>query len=145
MMEYLYTSTYTTQSQPPDFALPVHIKVFVLASMLEIPGLQTLACNSFSNNLNGGVTDLEVYFSAVKEAYAYTTYANPALRLVVVEAAITEMRVLLGTEAVKKRFHSITQEVPDFQVRTVHLFRILFSEHDFPESEVSPNLTNLNC
>jgi hypothetical protein len=116
MMEFLYTSSYTTQLQPPDFSLPTHIKVFALASQLRIPGLQILACDNFTNILSGPVTELDVYFSAVKEVYANTHYTSPMLRRVVAAVAVSEMKSMLGINAVKVRFLQITSEVLEFQV-----------------------------
>jgi len=120
MIEYLYSSTYTVTASPPDFSLTAHIQVFILASELQIPGLQSLACNLFNNTLNAMVTDLEVYFAAIKDIYQLTTYENPALRIVVVETAISEMRNILGNEGVRNRFHEVTSEVPEFQVCSFH-------------------------
>lgn len=118
MMEYLYTSSYTTSPQPPqppDFSLPVHIKVFELASELKISsGLQNLASRQFAQTLNNHVSDLDEYFSAVRQVYS-STYENSQLRLVVVEAAVTEMGTLLS-ENVSERFRTITHEVPEYQV-----------------------------
>lgn len=116
MMEYLYTGAYATQSHPPDFSLPIHIKVFVLASLLQIPGLQALSCHYFNSNLSRHVTDLEVYFAAIKQVYEQTTYTNPELRAVMVATAASEMRNIQGSEAVKKRFYEITSLLPEFHV-----------------------------
>lgn len=115
MIEYLYTSRYTTPHDPPDYSLPIHIKAFVLATEFKIPGLQAQAAGLFASTLNGFVSDLDVYFAAVRQVYASTTYQNPQLRIVVVEAAATEMRTLLSDD-VKERFNAITHEIHQYHV-----------------------------
>ncbi|KAH8595016.1 hypothetical protein B0O99DRAFT_169277 [Bisporella sp. PMI_857] len=114
MMEYLYTGTYTTPSQPPDFSLKTHISVFVLASTLSITGLQSLSAQLFTLSLSS-VSDLEVYFQSVRQIYAVTSCDNPQLRLAVVEAAVLEIRSLVGQENVRRAFLEVTSEVGEFQ------------------------------
>jgi len=115
MLEYLYTAKYTTLPLEPDFCLHLHIKVFLLASKLKIAGLQAFSCNSFTSNLNNYVTDLEVYFSCIKEIYSSKSDANPGLRVTVVEAAVSESPQLLGDESVWVGFKEVLNEVPEFQ------------------------------
>lgn len=55
-MQYLYTNTYTTRDNPPDFALHSHVKVFNLAVTFAIPDLQVFAEERFRNALNNHVS-----------------------------------------------------------------------------------------
>jgi len=118
-VEYLYSSTYTTNDVEPDFSLPILIKVFHLAIELRISGLEELSVAKFRHNLNNHVNNLEVFFSAVKSIYAHKSSSYGAgehtgLRLAVVEAAVSEMSTLLA-EKLRERFFRCTKEVPDFQ------------------------------
>jgi hypothetical protein len=118
-MEYLYSSTYTIRDVEPDFSLPILIKVFYLAIELRILGLEELSVAKFRHNLNNYVTNLEVFYSAVKRIYthrssSYGAGEHTGLRLAVVEAAISEMSTLL-TEGPREGFFQCTKEVPDFQ------------------------------
>lgn len=115
MMEYFYKAKYTTLPSGPDFCLPLHTKVYILASELQITGLQTLSSHLFTKNLVNLVTDLEVYFSSVKDVYSKTTAANSALRIALAKIAISEMRHMLEDEKWWERFVEVTNEVPAFQ------------------------------
>lgn len=117
-MEYLYSTNYNTIDHEPDFSLPHHIKVFCLAVQLSISGLEELSAAKFRNNLHTHVKDLDVYFSSIEEIYFVTTVEHPALRLVVIEAAVTEMRNLLQ-EPTRSRFLDVTSAVKDFQAEVL--------------------------
>ncbi len=117
-MEYLYSTNYATIDHEPDFSLPHHIKVFCLAVKLSISGLEELSTTKFRYNLHTQVKDLDVYFSSIKEIYSLTTADHPALRLVVIEAAVTEMRNLLQ-EPTRSRFLDVTSRVKDFQAEVI--------------------------
>ncbi|KAG9229460.1 hypothetical protein BJ875DRAFT_488906 [Amylocarpus encephaloides] len=114
VLEFFYTSNYATIDGMPAYSLPTHITVFRLASTLQIPGLQERTAQRFRHNLNHYVTDLNVYFTAIKEVYANTTPDEPALRLAVAETASMEMVNLLAGD-VRVNFLRVTSEVPDFQ------------------------------
>ncbi|TVY17009.1 hypothetical protein LARI1_G004854 [Lachnellula arida] len=114
MMEYLYTSNYTTVDQAPDFSLPAHIKVFCLAVDFACTGLKAVAITKYRDTLQGKVRNLEVFYASVESVYATTTNEHPELRMAVVEAAIMEMRLLLADSA-RERFLQITSELSDFQ------------------------------
>jgi hypothetical protein len=136
MMAYLYSTNYTALDQEPDFSLPHHIKVFCLAVQLSISGLEELSAAKFRYNLCSHVKDLEVYFSSIKEVYCHTTPDHPALRLVVIEAAVTEMRNLLQ-EHTRSRFLDVTSTVKDFQAEMFlflmqHPSRPVAFEYVFP-------------
>jgi hypothetical protein len=108
-MEYLYTSTSTTNDVDPDFSLPILIKVFHLAIELRISGLEELSVAKFQHNLNNNVNNLEVFFSAVKSIYAHKSSSYGAgehtgLRLAVVEAAVSEMSTLLAESSERDSF-----------------------------------------
>jgi hypothetical protein len=122
MIEYLYSTNYTTIDHEPDFSLPHHIKVFCLAVQLSISGLEELAARKFRYNLHAYVKDLDVYFSSVKDIYSLTTLEHPALRLVVIDAAVTEMRNLLQ-EPTRSRFLDVTSAVKNFQAE-IYMFLI---------------------
>lgn len=117
MMEYLYLTNYNTVDHEPDFSLSHHIKVFCLAVQLSISGLEELAAKKFGFTLVTHVKDLDVYFSSVKNIYSVTTTDHPALRAMVVEAAVTELPHLLQ----EPRFFDITSSVKDFQA-DIYLF-----------------------
>jgi hypothetical protein len=141
-VEYLYSSTYTTNDVEPDFSLPILIKVFHLAIELRISGLEELSVVKFRYNLNNYVTNLEVFFSAVKSIYAHRSSSYGAgehtgLRLVVVEAAVSEMSTLL-TEGSRDRFLQCTKEVPDFQA---DLYLIMLRHPTRPLEVVSISFT----
>ena len=125
MMEYLYTSTYTTTLTDiaPSFSLPLHIAVFNLACVLSIPGLKTQALQKFCYTLKNLVSNLSVYFAAVRRIYETPLSPTPTsqvvhheLRLAVVETAVLELRNLLqeGSEQ-RKGFLELTSAVPQFQ------------------------------
>jgi hypothetical protein len=137
MMEYLYTSNYTTYPSEPNYCLPLHGKMYVLASELELSGLQTLAITYFRYNLNHHVTNLDVYFSSVIDVYASTSNSNPGLRLALVEAAISEMHKILNDAPIKKRFHETTARVPQFQEE---IFRFLVANPTRPVQFVMQEL-----
>jgi len=117
MMDYLYSTDYITTDHEPDFSLPHHIKVFRLAVQLSISGLEELAARKFAFTLLNKVKDLDIYFTSVKDIYASTTPDHPALRLIVVEAAITELRNLVN----EPRFLHLTSTLKDFQA-DIYLF-----------------------
>lgn len=114
-MEYLYTATYKTSPSEPDFCLPLHLKVYVLATELQVVGLQDLASHFFTFNLSNYVENLEVFFSIVKDVYSKTTANNSAIRQAVVQAAVSEMRMLLGENEAWDRLTTVMAEVPGFQ------------------------------
>jgi hypothetical protein len=117
MMDYLYSTDYITTDHEPDFSLPHHVKVFRLAVQLSIFGLEELAARKFASTLLHKVKDLEIYFTSVKDIYTSTTFDHPALRLIVVEAAVTEIRNLVK----EPRFLDLTSSVKDFQA-DIYLF-----------------------
>lgn len=117
MMEYLYSTDYNTTDHEPDFSLPHHIKVFCLAVQLSIPGLEELAARKFRFTLITHVKDLDVYFKSVNDIYSLTTPQHPGLRLIVIEAAVTELRNLVD----ESRFIELTSTVKDFQA-DIYLF-----------------------
>jgi len=112
-MEYFYTSAYTTPDQAPEFGLSEHIKVFSLAVDLACPGLEAVAASNFRETLSNKVADLETYFTSIESIYASTTPEHPALRTIVVEAAIIELRQLLEGP-VRTRFLRLASDVPGF-------------------------------
>jgi hypothetical protein len=91
--------------------------VFCLAVQLSISGLEELAAKKFGFTLITHVKDLNVYFASVKDIYSVTTADHPALRHVVVQAAVTELRNLLH----EPRFFDATSSVKDFQA-DIYLF-----------------------
>jgi hypothetical protein len=113
MMEYFYTSAYTTTDQAPDFGLSEHVKVFNLAVDLACPGLEAVAASNYRDTLSNRVSDLEIYFTSIESIYATAPPANPALRVAVVEAAIIELRQMLNGPA-RTRFLRLAADVPDF-------------------------------
>jgi hypothetical protein len=121
MMEYLYTSTYTHHPHPPTFSLPLHTQLYILSSKFQIHGLQTLSCTLFTHHLNNHVSNLEVYFTSVRSIYAHTSPENPGLRIAVVEAAVSEMRKLLGDDDVRNRFFEVMTDTPDFMTDVMTL------------------------
>jgi hypothetical protein len=121
MMEYLYTSSYTVSELPPSFSLLLHVDVFALAIRLSIPGLRQLSATRFRCTLHSLITNLDVYFNAVKSIYTLTTPAQPELRNIVAEAAVFEMRSLLDGPF-RAGFLSLTTKVPDFQTDIYDLF-----------------------
>jgi len=116
-MEYLYSTNYNTTDLGPDFSLLHHVKVFSLAVQLSVPGLEDLAAKKFAFTLLTHIKDLDVYFSSVKEIYASTTSDHPALRLTVIEAAVTELPNLID----EPRFLELTSTLKDFQA-DIYLF-----------------------
>ncbi|TVY41542.1 hypothetical protein LSUB1_G001999 [Lachnellula subtilissima] len=114
MMEYFYTSNYTTVDQAPDFSLPAHVKVFCLAADFACTGLKAVAMTKYRETLQGKLRNLEVFYASVESVYATTTTEHPELRMAVVEAAIMEMRLLLADPA-RERFLQLTSELSDFQ------------------------------
>jgi hypothetical protein len=137
MMEYLYSTNYNTTDHEPDFSLPHHIKVFSLSAQLSISGLEQLAAKKFASTLITHVKDLDVYFSSVKDIYSVTTPDHPALRLVVVDAAVTELRNLVH----ESRFLDLTGTVKDFQADIYlflmnHLSRPVNTETEFLFAEL---------
>ena len=119
MMEYLYTSTYTTTitDVTPSFSLPQHVSVFNLACTLSITGLKAQSLQKYCYTLKNLVSNLSVYFTSVRTIYALPPKsAHPELRLAVVETAVLEMRNLLieGSDQ-RKDFLELTSGVPHFQ------------------------------
>jgi hypothetical protein len=55
-MEFLYTTTYTTNNSQPEFNLNSHVRVFNLATRFAIPVLQALAEERFRYALNNQVS-----------------------------------------------------------------------------------------
>jgi hypothetical protein len=156
MMEYLYTSTYTTQGELPEFSLSLHNKVFCLAISLNIPGLEVLAAERYRHTLQNHITDLQVYFSSVKRIYATTSSKHPGLRMAVVEAAIMEMKKILDHEGVKKHFFDVMADVPDYQVdimmtlidnphRPVEVAVQQLCSECGPASEEEPYVVEMKC
>jgi hypothetical protein len=117
MMEYLYSTNYNTIDHEPDFSLPRHIKVFCLSVKLSISGLEDLAAKKFGFALLTHVKDLDVYFRSVKDIYDSTTSEHPALRLIVIEAAVTELPNLIN----ESRFFDLSSAVKGFQA-DIYLF-----------------------
>ena len=87
-----------------------------MQSLFSIDGLQELSSRFFRYYLENYVTNLAVFFSSVREIYDYTTYTNSQLRIAVVEAQLSTMRSMLENEAVRKDFHAVTAQYPEFQV-----------------------------
>lgn len=119
MMEYLYTSTYSTTLTDiaPSFSLPQHISVFNLACSLSITGLKSQALQKYCYTLKNLISNLSVYFASVRTIYELPNNpAHPELRLAVIETAVFEMQNLLmeGSEQ-RKDFLALTSEVPQFQ------------------------------
>jgi hypothetical protein len=114
MMQYLYSGTYATTPSQPDFCLSLHLEVYVLATELQIAGLQVVSSNFFSFNLSNYLRSLDVYFSTIREVYSKTTVTNPALRTALVETAVSEIRLLL-TVNMWTKFSSVMTDVPEFQ------------------------------
>lgn len=135
-MEYFYTCAYTTPSEAPDFGLSEHTKVFSLAVDLACPGLEAVAASNFRDVLSNKVSDLEIYFTSIESVYASTTPANPALRLVVVEAAIIELRQLLAGPA-RTRFLRLAADVPDFHA---DVMLMLFHNPSHPAEKFAQEL-----
>lgn len=132
MMEYFYTSTYSTllTDVAPAFSLPQHVSVFNLACELSIPALKTQALQKYCHTLKHFVSNLDVYFSSVRTIYSTPPITNSAgkhmdLRLAVVETAVLEMRSLLaeGSEQ-RKGFLELTTQVPEFQA---DIYKFLWS------------------
>ena len=124
MMEYLYSTTYSTIDKEPDFSLAHHAGVFHLAISLNIPGLLTFSAKCFEVSLISRVKDLNVYFQSVKWVYAATTPEHPELRQILVNAAVTEMPKLLLAPADRSRFLELTSTVKDFQADIyIHLMQ----------------------
>ena len=115
VMEYLYTAKYKSSPSKPDFCLPLHLKVYVLATELQIVGLQELSGHFFTFNLSNYVENLEVFFSIVKDVYSKTRVSNSALRNVVVQAAVSEMHTFLGENKAWDRLTGLMAAVPEFQ------------------------------
>ncbi|KAL5322752.1 hypothetical protein ACEPPN_010728 [Leptodophora sp. 'Broadleaf-Isolate-01'] len=135
MMEYLYTSTYTTTLTDiaPSFSLPLHVSVFNLACTLSIPGLKAQALEKYCYTLKNLVSNLSVYYSSVRTIYDTTSpsptslttssannstnsAAHHELRLAVVETAVLEMRNLLQEGSEQRRgFLELTSAIPQFQ------------------------------
>jgi hypothetical protein len=119
MLEFLYSTNYNTIDNEPDFSLLHHVKVFCLSVELLIAGLEALSAKKFAFTLLNHIKDLDIYFSVVKEIYASTTPKHPALRLIVIEAAVTELCHLIN----ESRFFDLTSTVKDFQ-SDIYLFLI---------------------
>ncbi|KAL2064367.1 hypothetical protein VTL71DRAFT_4861 [Oculimacula yallundae] len=122
MMEFLYTSTYSTTVTDiaPSYSLPLHVSVFNLACTLSIPLLKQLALQKYQYTLKNLVSTLSVYFSSVRSIYSTSTTiiaTHPELKLIVVETAVLEMQNLLleGSEQ-RREFLELTSQVPQFQV-----------------------------
>ncbi|KAG4427452.1 hypothetical protein IFR05_017065 [Cadophora sp. M221] len=140
MVQYLYTSTYTTTLTDiaPSFSLPLHVSVFNLACTLSIPGLKAQALEKYCYTLKNLVSNLSVYYSSVRTIYdtSLNSLTSPTssthininnsnqtqsqihreLRLVVVETAVLEMRNLLQEGSEQRRgFLELTSAVPQFQ------------------------------
>ncbi|TAQ86071.1 hypothetical protein B7494_g5617 [Chlorociboria aeruginascens] len=115
LMDYLYTSTYTTPLAPPHLHLSAHVLVFVLSITLDIPGLSALSAAKYKYTLNH-TSDLEVYFASVRQVYSCTSASNPGLRIPVAEAAVIEMRGVLDNVAVRRRFLQVLRENTEFLI-----------------------------
>ncbi|KAK0127211.1 hypothetical protein ONS96_006764 [Cadophora gregata f. sp. sojae] len=119
MIEYLYTSTYTTTVTDiaPSFSLPQHVAVFDLACSLSITGLKSLALQKYCYTLKNLISNLSVYFTSVRIIYKLPNNSVHAeLRLAVVETAVLEMRNLLVEGSEQRRdFLELTSNVPQFQ------------------------------
>jgi hypothetical protein len=140
MIEFLYTSTYSTIDVGPSFSLFVHIKIHSLALKYGIRALTILAATKFSSALCQ-VSDLEVYFQSIREVYSQSLptitakeeaqngqqptpsagsqitldYSHSyALRAEVVDAALVELGNILSSPPVLTRFHQICATVPQF-------------------------------
>ncbi|CZT48804.1 uncharacterized protein RSE6_09556 [Rhynchosporium secalis] len=120
MMEFLYTSNYTTAvtDVAPSFSLPHHVSVFNLACTLSIPILKGLALQKYLHTLKNLVSNLSVYFASVRSIYSTPSDpSHPELKLAVVETAVLEMQNLLreGSEQ-RREFLELTSQVPQFQI-----------------------------
>jgi hypothetical protein len=113
LMEYLYTSTYTSVFQSPDFSIHLHIVVYALAHKYALEPLLTLARSNFITSLYH-VKDLTHYFSAVEEVYKSTPGEARGLRDVVVETAAMEMEAMLAVEMAKDRMIGCMGKVPAY-------------------------------
>ncbi|RDL34415.1 uncharacterized protein BP5553_07543 [Venustampulla echinocandica] len=136
-IEYLYTANYVTTDGDSSLSLALHIRVFLLAISLGIPGLEILSASKYRQNLNQQVTDLEVYFWSVKTIYEHTTPTHPGLRVAAAEAAVTELSMLLD-DKMRARFMQITHEVPDFQA-DIYVILLL---HPSRSLDIVPELCN---
>jgi hypothetical protein len=76
----------------------MHISVFNLACKYQIPSLQSLAAAKFTFVMNTELTDISVFFDLVTVIYSDEDggTARNALKKAVTEAAVQEMRTLLG-------------------------------------------------
>lgn len=113
-MDYIYISASASASA---YSIPSAdtINVFLLASTLQVPDLQSLAVERFQHDLINLVTDARIYFEIVRQVYKYTTLENPELRLVVVDIAMAEMQKMLADENVRWAFLKLTSDVTEFQ------------------------------
>lgn len=154
MMEYLYTSQYHTSETELHLSLDIHIKLFVLAVGLQIPGLELYASTRYKHTLRN-LTDPETYFNSVLKIYDETTSEHPTLRFAVVEAAVVEMGNLLQ-ELVRERFFQLTSDVPDFQAdiltyflrnpaRSVEIEVPILCESCGPQNEEEPYTVEHTC
>jgi hypothetical protein len=115
MMEYLYSGSYATTPTAPNFCLPLHTKVYALASELHIQGLQELSSKLFAHNLKNYVADIGVYLSSIKDVYSNAGGENSELRLTVLYFGVTGIPVFLADDEVWKRFTDVMADIPDFQ------------------------------
>ncbi|RDW65309.1 hypothetical protein BP5796_10001 [Coleophoma crateriformis] len=114
VLQYLYTGSYTFPLAPPDFSLPLHISIFTISISLQIPGLESLSAKNFRDCLSNHVSDLDTYFNAIASVYERTTRHHPGLRNAVIEAAVCELRKILGEGAVKDRFLEVLSKQGEF-------------------------------
>ncbi|RDW59588.1 hypothetical protein BP6252_12675 [Coleophoma cylindrospora] len=114
VMQYLYTGSYTFPLTPPEFSLPLHISIFAISITLQISGLESLSAKNFRDCLSNHVADLDTYFNAIASVYERTTRHNPGLRNAVIEAAVCELRKILGEDAVKDRFLEVLAKQAEF-------------------------------
>lgn len=58
---------------------------------------------------------MNVYFASITHIYSTTTPTYPALRLAVIEAAVTEINQLLSDPTTQGNFLGLLAKTPDFQ------------------------------
>ncbi|EPE28740.1 POZ [Glarea lozoyensis ATCC 20868] len=95
VITYLYTATYTLPPSPPRQALETNIAIHTLAGKYRIPSLQAFAAAQFKFVMNTELKDIDIFFELVKVIYAEEGDGATELREAVVEAAVTEMDMLL--------------------------------------------------
>jgi hypothetical protein len=128
MIEFLYTGSYIKAATSPTFSLHMQTKVYGLALKYQIQGLITLSAENFAASLRC-ISVLEVYFQSIRDVYnlpAIKDMASPPpdapdsrppanhLRAEVIDAALTELSIILSSPPVLARFQEICSEVPQF-------------------------------